>query len=198
MHNMSKKMVIIVLAVGMALFCAGSAGAVSLFFSPIDTETDLGSVFDIDIGISGLQTEDLSAFRFNINFDDAIISFDSYTLYEGLGDLDALNPIEALDYSDGDRGAGVINIGELSLLSNFSFQDNSFILATLTFNAIGVGKTDLSFSNIKLAYDSGDPIASAIGSGSVTVSAVPEPSTYLLLGLGLLGIAGLRKKFGNS
>ena len=71
-------------------------------------------------------------------------------------------------------------------------------MASLTFNAVGVGKTDLSFSKIKLGDVSGDPIMADIGSGSVTVSAVPEPSTYLLLGLGLLGIAGLRKKFGNS
>lgn len=197
MKNMCKRIVIGLLAVSMVFLGVSSAAAVSLFFNPIETETELDSLFSVDIAISGLQTEDLSAFRFNITFDDAILDFESYTLYDGLGDIAAE---DAEGYSQGYLSDGVVNLSELSLLSNLNFQENSFTLATLTFNASGVGSTDLAFSSVKLADYWGDSLDAAVGTGSVTVAgnaAVPEPATWLLLGVGFIGVWGVRKKIGK-
>jgi PEP-CTERM motif len=73
----------------------------------------------------------------------------------------------------------------------------SGILATITFQTLMAGNSGLQFANVFL-FDSGSPEGTPIPvdllPGDVTVTAVPEPSTLVLVGLGLAALRRARKR----
>ena len=177
MKNLKKEIVFGLFTICMALILPVSAGAVSIAFNPTDTDAKAGDMFNIDIVISDLDVADLGGFDFNVLYDATILKFDDYELGSGLGDIDLF---EALNWSMGDpANSGTIHLSELSMLWDLSFQEDSFTLATLTFEGLSEGKSDLAFSNLTLSDDWGDSIHAEVGSGSVTIDPVPEPSTYI-------------------
>jgi hypothetical protein len=193
----SLKIVLMCFVVCSAIFSGSQAWAISLSFDPSASTFAVGDFFGLDVVISDLENDNLAAFDFNVNYDDAILEFDSYTLGTGLGDISLL---EAADLSGGDLGGGTINLGELSWLSDFSWQADSFILATLFFVGIDAGESLLSFSDVVLSDDLWPPAAldADLYNGFVkeVMAPVPEPSPFLLFGGGLIGLApGFRKKF---
>ncbi len=97
----------------------------------------------------------------------------------------------AMDLSFGDLGFGVINLAELSWLWDLSSQPDAFTLATISFDAIALGSTALEFSGVNLG-DGERVLEATLGTGKVT--ATPIPSPLILLGSGLMGIVGFRRK----
>ena len=174
------------------------AWAVSLSFSPSASTVDVGSPFILDVVISNLLNADLGAFDIDVSYDPSILSFDAYALTDNLGEI-ALG--DADDWSFGDLGGGTVNIAELSLLWDLSFQADSFTLASLSFTSVGQGSSGLSFSNAILGDYWGDSIPATLNVGNIEVmnsansTPVPEPATIFVLGTGLVGLAGVRKKF---
>jgi hypothetical protein len=146
------------------------AWALSLSFSPSATLVGVGDSVGTDIVILGLETSNLGAFDFNVLYDDTILDFDYYLLGDDLGDISTGG---AEDWSLGDLGGGEINLSELSWLSNFSSQPDSFTLGTLYFSGKGVGDTSLSFSDVILSDEWGDPLSDSLTLEDETITVYP-------------------------
>jgi len=158
------------------LALAVSAQAATLSFST-DSLTFLeGETITVDLIVSGLETTDLIAFDLDVAFDDDLLGFAGYTLSTGLGDIDLY---EADDFSNGESEYGIINLCETSYLEDFSFQADSFVLATLSFTALADGTTGFSIDYEDLTVDP---------------SAVPLPPAVILMGFGILSLAGVGRK----
>ena len=186
---LAKKRLVCLSVICMLIAFGNSAAAATLSFNPSMSTIDVGDELGIEIMVSGLEDVDLGAFDLNVNYDDSRLSFVNYLLGSQLGVI----PDDATDWSEGDLGGGVINLAELSLLDDLSFQLDSFTLATLTFEGAGVGISPLSFSDVDLGDELGDPIGVFMENGSVNV--VPVPAAIWLFGSGLIGLAGVRRKF---
>jgi len=162
----------------------------------VTQDVPLGSPATVDLVISGLgnyTSPSLGVFDLDILYDPTILSFSSYTLGPYLG--------EAWDLSWGEVMPGDVNLAELSLLlpdELNSLQPSSFTLASLTFDTLSLGTSNLELSIYALGDEWGDPFPLiATESGNVNVTSVPEPATltYLLIASGLAGIGYAKNIF---
>jgi hypothetical protein len=99
------------------------------------------------------------------------------------------------------NGMGKVHLKELSFIGDAglaSTQPNEFALASIYFDVIALGTSPLEISLDGIneivgrnaeAYDEND-----ITLDGGKVAPVPEPATILLLGAGLAGLAGIRRK----
>jgi hypothetical protein len=188
------------LVAGFAL-CAGLAaapahGAVNLTFTNPASVT-VGSLFDVDLIITGLATADLASFDVDVTFDDAVVGFQGYTLGSELTD-----PILGqFDFSLGETGPGEVNLAEASAVlpppddfGFFSAQPDLFVLATMTFEALATGTADFGIGETYL-FDPFDVELDAVVPGQVQV--VPLPGAAFLFA-GALAALGLLRRRGLS
>ncbi len=181
-----------------------SATAVTLGFNPSEQTTTLGKQVSFDLAISDLgagTAPSLGAFDVSIGFDSRIIAFNDAVFGDQL-DLFGSGSIQETDtitfFPD-------LNLFEISLdlpdeLNNL--QADSFALATVTFDAVGIGTSNLTFNDVTLSDASGLLSLNAeLQSGLITVArettvaSVPESSTTpALLALGTMGILILRRQ----
>jgi hypothetical protein len=157
--------------------------------------------FSMDVTISDLEAYNLAAFDIDVSYDYNLLAFDSYSLTTELGVLDGC---QASDWSLGDDEFGTVNINVFSWLDYvfdadfFSSQSDDFVLATLTFDADTASDLDeIYLSYIDLSDEYGDSFSYSVDGTDITAVPVPEPSTFLLMGTALFGIAGLRRRASN-
>ena len=177
------------LLVGLTLLPTAPLQAISIGFSPLNQTIGAGGMGTVDIVVSNRGGTEIGAFGFDVLFDPAIISLTGITFGLQLGDP----VLEALSGSV--VGAGMASLTETSFLTVAELQalqmSDSFVLATLNFNAIGVGVSALSFANTDFVDGSANNLSVEAQIGSV--AAVPEPSTMVLLGSALIGVAVRRR-----
>ena len=185
--------------------------AVTISFQPETQNVNLGDTPTINLIISDLgdhKSVSLSTFDLDLLFDPNVLGIDT-TDGDGDGVIDNvdIDPRSQLDIYGWHQNylsarltaSGVLNIYDLSFdtesdLNNY--QDGSFPLATVTFNAIGVGTSILSINpaTLRLGDAAGNSLTASLANGSINVTPVPIPTTCLLMSVSLIGLWKLKRK----
>lgn len=156
----------------------------------------------VEISISGLTTLDLSAVDLTVEYDNALVTTDGYTVTDALGSIDAG---DAEDWSGVSADGEGFYVSILSLLTDFSSQADSFVLAAITVSSdddaalAAINLNDFSYidlvdqnTNWIRAYTV-ETTANGFNISVSSASAVPEPSAFTLLAFGLLGLTQLAR-----
>ena len=191
----------------MLVLCLAAAATMSaapvLSLSPSTQSITAGSPVSVDIVIAGLGAEGraLGAYTgMTVGFDQNLLTPDLVVVSNRLGDA---SDFSQLLYSVNTFFDGQILLDVASLLDSatlFALQSSptdSFVLATLQFNTIGFGTSNLLLTPGALADELGNAIDPAVVNAAVTVtgaSAVPEPSAYLLMAGGLAALGCVRAR----
>ena len=197
---MKNKFLSLVMLLGLSF----QAQAITISFDPSDQNTTVGGSVSVDLVISDLGADILTAFDLSIFFDDTILQFDGFEFGTDCGGFSCLDVLGFGSIQDSfDWGGGEVEVLELSFDFDEDlelFQPDDFVLGTFTFTGLDFGVSALDVFVWELAdgfvfdEDLGDFVASSLDAdvqgGSIEV---PEPGTLLLFMSGLLCMAMRRK-----
>jgi len=177
--------------------------------STLDIDPDTSSTGSVFIFADG----NLAANQIDVDFsnsDDSVIAFTSATAFDtdnsfsSLTASDTSNTTAEPTATDG-RIAGLSfltdGIGPAFQSSDAEFRSgaNGFLLAQVNFNVVGEGVSELSFilGDFGVVNGAAGLVPVGFGTGRITVAvptAVPEPSSAVLLILGVAGVAARRRR----
>jgi adhesin HecA-like repeat protein len=173
----SKKVVFGIMLVGILLSFRAPNGSAApiLSIEPPSLVVQLGKSFTLDVRISGVA--DLFAFQFDLAFNPLILTAESVDE----GPFLPSGGTTAFIAGTVDNMAGTITGTADTLIGAVPGVDGSGVLASVDFEALSVGTSPITLSDV-IMLDSGlNDIPVSIVGGGVTVAAIPEPSAWLLL-----------------
>lgn len=176
----------------------GTASALSLDFTPATQTIAEGGTASIDVWLRDLGGTLIGAFDISLSFDPAVLGLAPGPVVFGTGLGDPSQSVRSVN-----GGAGSIDVAEVSLLTASELDalqssSNDLLLLTLSFSGLKAG-----FSPVDAYYLLLSDAAGGMAHYDITFSPavevqprqfVPEPGTFLLLGVGIFGLAGLRRK----
>lgn len=188
-HRHAWKQALAVAALG-ALAAAASAQTADPVLSLVATPDPgvVGSPVTVEVAITGVA--DLYAYQFSLDFDPTVLQATMVT--EG-----ALLPAGGTTFfvaGNIDNTLGSISFTAGSLIGALPGVSGNGVLANIGFNVMQAGMSPLVFSDVLLLDSNLLDLAVQAQNGTLVTTAVPEPGTWLLFGLGLAGVAGLARR----
>lgn len=174
-------------ALALAGLSSAASATGSLVFSPTVTNTTVGSAVSVQVRGDSF-TDMVVGGGFNMRFDAAILSLDAVLVNNAVWDF-LVSPGTI------DNSAGTLSNTFFNAFTNL--PTGNFAVATLNFTAKALGTSTLELStspSFPFANDAVQTIDVNFGTGSIHVTAVPEPSTWATLALGLALLPMLRRR----
>jgi len=183
---------IVMIASAVLLMLAREARADSANLSVASPGTvSQGSTFTVDVNISGVT--DLYDYQLDLAFNPSVVS--AMAVLEG-SFLSSGGPTVFLPGTI-DNAAGTITLNADTLVGAIPGVTGSGTLLEFEFSALAAGTSELVIANEILQDSTGAVLSDTVTNGLVMVpgtGTVPEPSSFVLIALGVMGLAGVCRK----
>lgn len=145
---------------------------------------------NVTVSVQVTDIVDLYGFQYSLAFNPSILQASSVS--EG----SFLSGGGSTFFGGGttDNIGGSISLTFNSLLGAVPGVSGSGTVAQVVFNVVAAGSTTLGLSDVLFLDSALAQITLPAQGGSLITTAVPEPSAALMLGLGLAGVAMLRRR----
>lgn len=174
-----------------AAFAAPSAYAADPSLSIVATPSTgvVGSTIDLDIRIADVT--DLYSYNFSLLFNSSYLQVTGASEGSFLGTGGGATDFGVVDLNG---TPGLVSYVYGAKFGAVPGESGGGSLAHLSFKVIGAGTSTLSFSDVGFFNFAGSDITPQYGALTLVTTAVPEPETYLMMGVGLIGLAALRRR----
>ena len=201
-------------AIAALAFCSGSAFAQDLFLNFGGGTTTTEFVQNLseqtgEVNIYARNGFDFQAAEFTFTSGDTAVA--AFTGGTGLnpavgpfGDRFDVDPIVETTSADGSTGrfigVGILGLGVSSAFADFdpTFDADldAFLLGTVEYDLVGAGQVEFGLEASGNGILAGGVLVDPVFGGPVTltVDAIPEPSSAILLALGFAGFAARRRR----